>query len=78
MGKNQLLKATVMLSSAIGAFHIQGIKISLIFFLSLFSLLGQHTLAQAPIEWQFTAGGTDNDRGRKLLVTDGGLIVIFL
>lgn len=76
MINNQLFKSIVMSSSLIGTFHIQGIKISLIFFLSLFSLLGQNTLAQAPIEWQFTAGGTDNDRGRKLVVTDGGLIVI--
>jgi hypothetical protein len=62
-----------MLSSGIEKFHIQCIKKSLILFLSLFSLI---SVAQYPIEWEFTAGGSGDDSGRKLLLTDGGVIVI--
>ena len=76
MLKNQLLKPFKIFSAAIGEFLFQGVKTSLIFFFAVFLFLGHDSLAQVPIEWQFTAGGTDNDKGRKLLVTDGGIIII--
>ena len=45
--------------------------------LTLFLLsFSYNYLAQSPIEWEFTAGGIDKDKGRELVLTDGGVIVI--
>ena len=45
--------------------------------LTLFLLsFSYNYLTQSPIEWEFTAGGIDKDKGRELVLTDGGVIVI--